>query len=55
MKGKGRRASVPTATFSRMTQPHQRIVVDLAGPSKIASAGGALYLFLFKNDATRMG
>ncbi|CAN0599097.1 unnamed protein product [Laminaria digitata] len=33
----------------------QRVFVDLAGPRNIASAEGALYLILFKDDATRMG
>ena len=55
VQAKGRRASVPTATYSRMTQPLQRVFVDLAGPRKIASAGRALYPILFKDDATRMG
>ena len=32
-----------------------RIIVDLAGPRNIESAGGVLYLILFKDDATRMG
>ena len=32
-----------------------RVFVDLAGPRTIASAGGGLYLILFKDDATRMG
>ena len=32
-----------------------RVFVDLAGPRKIASAGGALYLILFKDDAMRIG
>ncbi|MEP5245481.1 MAG: DDE-type integrase/transposase/recombinase, partial [Alphaproteobacteria bacterium] len=39
---------------SKGTPPAARFV-DLAGPRKIASAGGALYLILFKDDATRMG
>ena len=38
-----------------MTHPLQRVFVDLAGPSNIASADGALYLILLKDDATRMG
>ena len=38
-----------------MAHPLQRVFVDLAGPWNIASAGGALYLILFKDDATRMG
>ncbi|CAN0528754.1 unnamed protein product [Laminaria digitata] len=33
----------------------QRVFVDLAGPRNIASAGGGLYLILFKDDWTRMG
>ena len=38
-----------------MAYPLQRVFVDLAGSRKIASAGGALYLILFKDDATCMG
>ena len=38
-----------------MAHPLQRVLVDFASPRKIASAGGALYLILFKDDATRMG
>jgi len=55
VQAKGRRASIPTTTSSRKALPLQRVFVDLAGPRKIASAGGALYLILFKDDATRMG
>ena len=33
----------------------QHVFVDLLGPRKIASASGALYLLLFKDDAMRMG
>ena len=32
-----------------------RVFADLAGPGMIASAGGVLYLILFKDDATRIG
>ena len=32
-----------------------RVFVDLAGPRKIVSAAGGLYLIQFKDDATRMG
>ncbi|CAN0098402.1 unnamed protein product [Laminaria digitata] len=42
-------------TPSWMERPLQRVFVDLAGPRKIASAGGALYLILFKDDMSRMG
>ena len=34
VQANGRRASVPTATSSRTTQPLQRVFVDLAGPRK---------------------
>ena len=37
-----------------MAHPLQRVFVGLA-PRNIASVGGALYLNLFKDDATRMG
>ena len=46
---------MPTTTCSRMEHRLHRVSVDLAGPRKIASAGGGLYLILFKDDATRMG
>ena len=55
VQAKGRRVSVPTTTSSRMEHRLHRVFVDLAGPRKIASAGGGLYLILFKDDATRMG
>ncbi|CAN0338393.1 unnamed protein product, partial [Laminaria digitata] len=55
VQAKGRRASVSTTTPSRMEHRLQRVLVDLAGPRNIASAGGGLYLILFKDDATRMG
>ena len=42
-------------TSSRVAHPLQRVLVDLAGPRKITSAGWALYLILFKADVTRMG
>ena len=52
---KGRRASVPNASSSRMDNRLHRVIVDLAGPRKIVSAGGGLYVILVKDDATRMG
>ena len=55
VQAKGKRASLPTTTSSRMAHPLQRVFVDLASPRKIASTGGALYMILFKDDATRMG
>ena len=55
MQAKGRFASVPTATSSRMGHRLHRVFADLAGPGMIASAGGVLYLILFKDDATRIG
>ena len=51
---KGRRASVPTTTSCRMKYHLHRVFVDLAGPRRIASAGGGLYLILFKDYAARM-
>ena len=54
VQAKGKHASVPTTTSSRMAHPLQRVFVYLAGPRNIASAGEALYLILFKDDATRM-
>ncbi|CAM9826452.1 unnamed protein product, partial [Laminaria digitata] len=55
VQAKGKRASVPKTTSSRMEHRLQRVFVDFAGPRNIASAGGALYLIVFKDDATRMG
>ena len=55
MQAKGGRALVPTATSSGMTHSLQRVSVDISGPRKIASAEAAVYLILFKDDATRMG
>ena len=55
MQEKGRRASVPNASSSRMDNRLHRVIVDLAGPRKIVSAGGGLYVILVKDDATRMG
>ena len=38
-----------------MTHPLQHVLANVADPRNITSAGGALYLTLFKDDATRMG
>ncbi|CAN0512131.1 unnamed protein product, partial [Laminaria digitata] len=55
VQAKGRRASVPKTTSSRMEHRLQRVFVDLTGPRNIASEGGTLYPILFKDHATRMG
>ena len=52
---KGRRTSLPTTALSRKAPPLQRGFIDLVGPEKIASAGGPLYLILFKDDETHVG
>ena len=55
VRAKGRRATIPSPTSSRKAIPLQRVCDDHASPRKVASAGGGLYLILFKDDATRMG
>lgn len=45
---------MPTVTSSQMALFLKPVFVNLAGPKQIASAGLALYLFLFKDDATGM-
>ena len=55
VQAKGRRATIPSPTSSRKAIPLQRVCDDHASPRKVASAGGGLYLILFKDDATRMG
>ena len=54
-QAKRRRGSIRTMTSSRILRHLQRVLVDLAGPAKMASVGGAPHLVLFKDDATRMG
>ena len=55
VQAKGRRASVPSTTSSWTELRLHRVFLDLAGSRNIASAGAALYLVLFKGDATRIG
>ena len=46
---------MPSTTCSRKERRLHRVFIYLTGPRNIASAGGALYLILFQDNATRMG
>ncbi|CAM9987269.1 unnamed protein product, partial [Choristocarpus tenellus] len=45
--------SVPKSTTARVRGPFTRVFIDLTGPKKVKSLGGAEYALAIVDDATR--